>query len=240
MTLQTVGQTTNFTLAYNDSLVSAQPAANRAATKANLIANCNFLLGQVEAAFTTTTGWFGTDTTKFGTGARQQVNLDQVDGNGASNTGYGAAISQDGQSQNSSATAGPIVSMLWMAEWSEVLMSLTKNWNAGDSSGEGLSQFSAGTLFLTGHNNYYGGGFIHDWLNGTGTTNQKTASPNAARSDWVTTTYTGSNVGGTFVHGDGDPVSFGCALCFIYYLTQQLGFTVNEVIANYKDSLASC
>lgn len=240
MTLQTVGQTTNFTIAYDDSLVSAQPAANRAATKANLIANCNFLLGQVEAAFTTTTGWFGTDTTKFGTGNRQPVNLDQPDNNGASNNGYGSAISSDGQSQNAGATAGPIVSMLWMAEWSEILMSLTSNWHAGDSSGEGLSQFSAGTLFLAGHNDYYGGGFIHDWLNGTGTTNQKTASPNAARSDWVNTTYTGSNVGATFVHGDGDPVSFGCALCFIYYMTQQLGFSINEVIANYKDNLASC
>ncbi len=215
MTLQNVGQTTNFSVSFDDALVSAQPAAKRAQTKTNLTANCNALLAQVEAAFTTTTGWFGTDTSKFGTSHQQQVNLDQTDNNGASNNGYGHPISQDGQSQNSGATAGPIVSMLWMAEWSEVLMSLTSTWNAGDSSGEGLSQFSAGTLFLAGHNDYYGGGFIHDWLNGTGTTNQGTASPNAARSDWVTATFTGADVGGIHVHGDGDPVSFGCALCFI-------------------------
>ena len=170
MTLQTVGNTTNFTVAYDDSIVSAQPAAKQAQTKANLIANCNFLLGQVEAAFTTTTGWFATDTSKFGTGNRQQVDLDQPDNSGAFNNGYGNPIHTDPQSQNSSSTAGPIVSMLWMAEWSEVLMSLTSNWNAGDSSGEGLSQFSAGTIFLAGHNDYYGGGFIQDWLNGTGTT----------------------------------------------------------------------
>ena len=240
MTLQNVGQTTNFSVSFDDALVSAQPPANQAQTRANLTANCNALLGQVETAFTTTTGWFGTDTSKFGTSHQQQVNLDQVDDNGASNNGYGHPISQDGQSQNSGASAGPIVSMLWMAEWSEVLMSLTSNWNAGDSSGEGLSQFSAGTLFLDGHNDYYGGGFIHDWLNGTGTTNQNTASPNAARSDWVNFTFTGADVGGVHVHGDGDPVSFGCALCFIYYLTTQLGFTINEVIAKYKDNLASC
>jgi hypothetical protein len=240
MTLQTVGNTTNFTVAYDDSIVSAQPAAKQAQTKANLIANCNALLGQVESAFTTTTGWFATDTSKFGTGNRQQVDLDQPDNSGAYNNGYGSPIHTDPQSQNSGSSAGPIVSMLWMAEWSEVLMSLTGNWNAGDSSGEGLSQFSAGTLFLTGHNDYYGGGFIQDWLNGTGTTNQGTASPNAARSDWVNTTYTGSTVGGTFVHGDGDPVSFGCALCFIYYLTVELGFTINEVISNYAGNLASC
>jgi hypothetical protein len=140
VTLQNVGQTTDFSVSFDDALVSAQPAANQAQTTANLTANCNALLGQVEAAFTTTTGWFGTDTSRFGTSHRQQVNLDQVDGNGASNNGYGHPISQDGQSQNSGASAGPIVSMLWMAEWSEVLMSLTSNWNAGDSSGEGLAR----------------------------------------------------------------------------------------------------
>jgi hypothetical protein len=129
--------------------------------------------------------------------------------------------------------------MLWMAEWSEILMSLTSNWNAGDSSGEGLSQFCAGSLFLTGHNNYYFGGFIQNWLNGTGTTNAKTPSPNSARSDWVNTTFTGATVSGKSVHGDGDPVSFGCALCFIYYLTVELGFTINEVIANYDSNLAN-
>ena len=42
------------------------------------------------------------------------------------------------------------------------------------------------------------------------------------------------------MNGDGDPVSYGCALAFIYYLTVQLGFTINEVIANYSSNLASC
>ena len=42
------------------------------------------------------------------------------------------------------------------------------------------------------------------------------------------------------VHGDGDPVSYGCALAFIYYLTVQLGFSINEVIAQYNNNLASC
>ena len=56
--------------------------------------------------------------------------------------------------------------MLWMAEWSEILMSLTSNWNAGDSSGEGLSHYCAVQLFLAGHNDYYGGGFVQNWLNG--------------------------------------------------------------------------
>jgi hypothetical protein len=103
-----------------------------------------------------------------------------------------------------------------------------------------LSHYCALQLFLAGHNSYYGTRFVSNWLNGTGTTNQNTPTPNAARSDWVNTTYTGSTVNGVSVHGDGDPVSYGCALAFIYYLTVQLGFSINEVIAQYDNNLASC
>jgi hypothetical protein len=239
VTLQTIGNTTNFTIQYDDSLVSAQPAANQAATRANIVANCNYLLGQVEGAFTTTTGWFATPSGKFGTGNRQVVELNLVDGKGASNNGYGSAIQVDSQSQNSSSTAGPVVSMLWMAEWAEILMSVGGVWNALDSSGEGLSHYCAQTIFPAGHNDYYGGRFVSDWLNGGGTTNQGPTSTNPARGDWVTTTYTGSTMAGVFVHGDGDPVSYGCALVFLYYLTTELGFTINEIIANYNSNLAS-
>ena len=42
------------------------------------------------------------------------------------------------------------------------------------------------------------------------------------------------------MNGDGDPVSYGCAIGFIYYLTVQLGFSINEVIANYSGNLFSC
>jgi hypothetical protein len=230
------GNTTNFQVDTSDSFWAGLSAAQQT----NVTANANFLLGQLEAAFTTTTGWFGTDTSKFGTSNRQDVLLDRADNSGAVNNGYGNPIHLDPQSTNASSTAGPEVSMLWMAEWSEVLMSLTSHWNAGDSSGEGLSQYSANQLFLAGHVDYYQQRFVADWLDGTGTTNQGTASPNAARSDWVNTTFTGVTVSGVFVHGDGDQVSFGCAECFLYYLTVQLGFTINQVISTYTGTLASC
>ena len=42
------------------------------------------------------------------------------------------------------------------------------------------------------------------------------------------------------MHGDGDPVSFGCAVAFINYLTVQLGFTINQVISTYANNLATC
>jgi hypothetical protein len=233
--------TTNFKLDAPDGFWNGLSAAKQA----NVTANANFLQGQVEAAFTTTTGWFGTDTTKFGTSHRQDVSFELADGSGASNTGYGNPIKIDAQAGNGTiATAGPIVSMLWMAEWAEILMSLTSDWNAGDSSGEGLSHYCALQLFLAGHNDYYNAGgnqiFVQNWLNGDGTTNPGTAPPNPARSDWVNNTFTGADVGGTHVNGDGDPVSYGCALAFIYYLTVQLGFSINEVISNYSSKLASC
>ncbi|MFZ1033351.1 MAG: hypothetical protein WAN72_15270 [Candidatus Acidiferrales bacterium] len=235
------GNTTNFQVNSTDSFWAGLSSTQQT----NVTANANFLLGQVEAAFTTTTGWFATDTSKFGTSHQQQVVFDQPDGKGAFNNGYGSAIHVDTQSNNATiGTAGPIVCMLWMAEWAEILMSLTSGWNAGDSSGEGLSHYCALQLFLNGHNDYYNAGgnqiFVQNWLNGDGTTNPNTATPNAARSDWVNNTFKGAKVGGVQVNGDGDPVSYGCALCFIYYLTVQLGFTINEVIANYSANLASC
>ncbi len=232
--------TTNFQLDTTDGFWNGLTAAQ----KTNVGNNATFLQGQAEAAFTTTTGWFGTDTTKFGTSHRQEVSFELPDNNGASNNGYGSKISIAAQAGNSGSTAGPIVCMLWMAEWAEILMSLTSTWNAGDSSGEGLSHWCALQLFLNGHNDYYTSGnnqiFVQNWLNGDGFPNQGNTIPNTARSDWVNHTYTGTTVNGTFVHGDGDPVSYGCALAFIYYLTTQLGFTINEVIGKYTSNLASC
>jgi hypothetical protein len=240
------GLTTNFQVEYPD--FTNLPSAQLAPWQANVQANANYLLSGatpiVESAFATTTGWFGTDTSKFGPSNRQQILLDLSNNGGAYNNGYGNPIHVDGQYLNSSPTAGPIVAMVWMNEWVEVLMSLTNGrWNAGDSSGEGLSQYSGSCLFTAGYIAYYNELFVNDWLNGTGTaivTNQNTASPNAARSDWVNATFTGTNVGGTFVHGDGDPVSIGCSVGFLYYLTVQLQFSINQVIARYNSNLASC
>lgn len=241
------GTTNNFSVDTTDNFWSGLTKAQQT----NITSNANYLLGQMETAFATTTGWFGTDTSKFGPSNRQEVlllDLDRTgkkDGYGANNNGYGNPINVDAQKDNSTNTAGPEVSMLWMAEWSEVLMSLTGNWHAGDSSGEGLSQYCANQLFLAGHIDYYDQRFVSDWLNGgnawSSNNNAYVASPNSARSDWVNQTFTGvTTSAGDQIHGDGDPVSFGCALCFLYYLTVQLGFTINQVISNYSGKLASC
>jgi hypothetical protein len=233
------GNTTNFSVYYDSSLPN----------QSVVIANANALLGVVENEFTVTTGpgWFNTPSGKFGSSNRQRVNLYGAPGTGASNQGYGSAINVDSQDVAADSTTGGKVESLFMAEWSEILMSITNNWNSGDSSGEGLSQFASILRFQVGHYNYYnyaGRWFFQGWLNGTGpaidsNTGNDVTSPNAGRSDWVNTTFTGGTFSGNNIHGDGDTISFGCALGFIFYLNVQLSFPINAIISHYKSNLAS-
>jgi len=209
------GATTNFQIQYESTLPQ----------QASVIANANALMGVVENEFTVTTAWFATPGGKFGSNNRQQVHLDRGGGGGGSNGGYGSAISNDSLGSGSSPQES--VKMVWMNEWVEILMSLTSNWNAGDSNGEGLSQYCGIQRFPTGHYSYYNS-WVNSWLNGV------SGGPNAARSDWVTQTFTGSGS----VRGDGDSVSFGCSLAFIFYLNVQLGFSINQIIAAYSKNLA--
>ena len=143
---QGAGFTTNFQVQYESTL----------SNQANVKANANALLAVVENEFTVTTGWFNTPGGKFGTGQRQVVNLNLADGSGANNSGYGSAINLDAQSGNGNAAdAAARVEMLFMNEWVEILMSLSGGkWHAGDSSGEGLSQYCGIIRFQTGHYSY--------------------------------------------------------------------------------------
>ena len=149
------GQTTNFIVQIENTLPN----------QANVIANANALLPVLETEFTVTTGWFNTPSGRFGAGQQQVVNVNLPDTNtgggnisepGANNGGYGTAINVDSQNLFTGATAAGRVQNAFMAEWSEILMSLTSNWHAGDSSGEGLSQYCSIIRFQTGHYAYYG------------------------------------------------------------------------------------
>jgi hypothetical protein len=126
--------------------------------QARVVANANALLAVLENEFSITTRWFNTPAGKFGSGNRQVVNLDRASGNGGSNGGYGSAISMDSQNNNANASdAGERIKMIFMNEWVEILMSLSGGkWNAGDSSGEALSQYCGIIRFPTGHYSYYG------------------------------------------------------------------------------------
>ena len=212
MSLIIAGQTTNFIVQYENTLPN----------QANVIANANALLPVLETEFAVTTVWFNTPGGKFGAGQQQVVNLNLQDTStsggtnlpGANNSGYGRAINLDAQNLFTGATAAERVKNVFMAEWSEILMSLTNNWHAGDSSGEALSQYCSIIRFPAGHYSYYGS-WVNNWL--------KTSRP-----DWVTKTEP----------TDKNPVSFGCALAFIFYLNTQLGFTINQIIAAGSANLA--
>lgn len=201
------GITPNFEIWYDDSLPN----------QTRVIANANALIAAVETEFTVTTGWFNTPAGKFGASHRQRVLLNRGGGSGANNSGYGNDINLDslGTGGATAAVAAEQVKMVWMNEWVEILMSLTNGkWNAGDSSGEALSQYCGIVRFQQGHYAYYGS-WVAAWLN------------TAGRPDWVTSTE------GT----DGNAVSFGCALAFLYYLNTQLGFSIDEIIAAYDTNL---
>src|SRR5215510_10778739 len=147
------GLTTNFQIQYETTL------ANQATVKAN----ANALLAIVENEFAVTTGWFNTPGGKFGTGNRQVVNLNIGGGGGGNNSGYGSAINIDSLGAGSNPVES--VKMVFMNEWVEILMSLSGGkWNAGDSSGEGLSQYAGIIRFQTGHYSYYGS-WVDQWLN---------------------------------------------------------------------------
>jgi hypothetical protein len=93
-------------------------------------------------------------------------------------------------------------------------------WHPGDSSGEGLSQLAGFTLYPD----------QRPILNGPQVWLDTSISPTAAkpsRPDFVSTTEA----------SDGNFVSFGCALLFLYYLRSQLGFSIRAVALAPADSL---
>jgi hypothetical protein len=205
------GLTTNFQVQYEDTLPN----------QAQVIANANALLGVIENEFMITTGWFNTPSGKFGTGNRQVVNLNlaatPTSFPGANNTGYGNAINLDAQNISGDPATDGRVQMVFMNEWVEILMSLSNGkWNASDSSGEGLSQYCGILQFPIGHYNYYGS-FVNSWLSSTRSGIYVTGSPEGT---------------------DKNPVSYGCALLFLFYLNVQLGFSTSEIIQKGASTLS--
>ena len=255
------GITENFKILYENDIQSLlhdpkDPAVTpdeEANKRQQVITNANALMDVVEEEFAATTRWFNTPHDKFGASHRQVVNLNQSVDSGAGNHGYGRDINLDAFGDSDHPQEN--IKMVFMAEWVEILMSLTGGrWSAGDSSGEALSQYCAMERFRQGHITYYPS-FVEKWLNDGGqayasegtiatkpgdkNTPGYITSPNAKRSDWVSKTFKGADTpkNGT-INGDADQVSFGCALAFLYYLNVQLGYSITEIIAAYQGTLA--
>jgi hypothetical protein len=212
--LQSAGQTTNFTIQYEDTLPNS---AKRAAA----------LLAACENEFTILMNWFGL-TSGFGTGNRVTVNLNQPDSFSADNFGYatgGASlIRMNAQSSNASdATAAEIVKMAFVAEFVEILMDLRNSttgsatWNRLYSHGEGLSLLCAILRYPTGFAAFYSSPWVNTWLQ------------SAARTDWITAPQLTDKVAD----------SFGCSLLFLFYLKDQLSHSVPDIIQKGGANLES-
>lgn len=209
MTLQSLPSTTNFNLAYDDSNAPAKGMAQAIA-------------GVCESEFTALTGWFAI-TSGFGASDRITVTVQAISKGGANNFGYqsggNSTINVNFLTGFTAAQTTEIAKMMFVNELVEVFMSFNSQkgpatWNAGNSDGEGLSQYLGILRFPAGHYFAYPS-WTDKWLAST-------------RDDFV------SAPKGT----DGDAVSFGCALLFLLYLDTQLGFTPAQIVQGGSTSLA--
>ena len=211
MAVHTLQTTTNFVVQYDDSNGQAKGMANAIASVC-------------ENEFTALTGWF-VITSGFGTSDRITVTVQAISKGGANNFGYqsggGSTINVNflppGFTQ---AQANQIAPMMFVNELVEVFMSFNNqkggsSWNAGHSDGEGLSQFCGILRFPTGHYLAYPS-WVNSWLS-------------SSRADYVSTNES----------TDGDAVSFGCSLLFLFYLNTQLGFTPAQIIQAGSGTLAA-
>ncbi len=216
MAIQTLGQTTNFTVTFEDSLATASRRAG-------------VLLAGIEDDLNTLLGWFGLDHTGFGSSSRITVQVQTQ--SLARNNGYhsdGTMLitldSLEGGGANAVGDDGAMA--LFVAEMSEVLMSYRAqkkngNWDESDSNGEGLSIFCAGMMHPTG---YYGVSGLGPRVNTWATVSDR----NQWNRDFV------NRVNKT----DTEAFSYGCAALFIYYLYAQLNYGIAQIIVNGGKLLA--
>ncbi len=217
-------QTTNFVFQYLDSIQSGGftlPLLHARARAEALLQTC-------ENDFAELKRWFGVND---GFGPENRITVRVQPDNLAHNNGYHpdgsmlitidpletlAAVARLGGGvppvDQSVPTDG--VRALFVAEAIEILMSYrntkarTESWHLNYSDGEGLSRLAAAVLHPIG---YYSpllaAPFVNTWLTGT-------------RGSWVATNDP------TDVNSD----SFGCAILFIYYLRDQLGFPITSIV----------
>jgi hypothetical protein len=183
----------------------------------NLVAAAAKALGTAlretaERDFATMTAWFG--------GARPPaVPLDVK-----INEGSGGANNDNTHNVNLRLGATGdfnLARFVLVAEVVEIFMAqCSSNWHPGDSIGEGLSQLAGFELYPD----------QRSILNGPQVWLDTSVSPTAAspsRPDFVRAAEA----------TDGNFVSFGCSLLFLYYLRSQLGFSMRAVIRADEPSL---
>jgi hypothetical protein len=98
---------------------------------------------------------------------------------------------------------------LFVAEMAEILMGFYR-WDTGSSQGEALSRVMAEELHPASTSN-----FVNVWL----------GFPRP-RPDWITRNEPAD---GPFIHGDLDPIAYGCGIIFIYFLRYQLNHSYEQI-----------
>ncbi|HEY6183026.1 MAG TPA: hypothetical protein VIW67_12320 [Terriglobales bacterium] len=218
MTIQTLDKTPNFTIKYDDQY-------------ANALALAQAIIGRVEDEFTVLATWFAINS-GFGSDHRVQVSLEKFSASKAKtaaayNYGYDynlGIVTKDPEIHidiSGAAMWGSLenktryILMMLVAELSEIFMSYNVAtggpgvWARVSSAGEGLSHYCQIARYPGIHAAYYGHP-INAWLT------------SSDRPDWITENE----------DTDGNEVSWGCSLLFIYYLVDQLGHSGPWVIQN--------
>jgi hypothetical protein len=201
--IKTLGQTTNFTIKYQDDLPNAKHRAHK-------------LMGVIESDFSTLRAWFK-NVDGFGPSNRITVQLEGSQGGGW-NQGYSSSgktkiVADPYDANGTDPVADDCVMGIFVAEAIEVLMSWLNQhtgkttWDAGGSNGEGLSRVAFGLLHPVGYYRFFGP-CVNPWL---------LKNP---RPDWLKTTEA----------SDTDSVSYAEATLFIYWLHSERGYSWEDIV----------
>lgn len=217
-----VTRTANFNYDYADGL--------NAADKAAAIAHINALVSTCESDLAVLDSFFGISG-EFA-GNLLTISIENLQNAQGENYGYYTADEVGSNRIDITPFTGApdgdaATRALFVAELAEVLMSYrNKNtgidtWGRGNSMGEGLSLVCSAVVHPEGYytatvNGGMYGVSIDQWLN------------SSTRPDWVTHNES----------TDGNAVSYGCAILFIYYLQSQLGFSFHDIITRAGHTLA--
>jgi hypothetical protein len=210
------GQTEHFLVTYADE------------ADADALGRAQAIVSGCESDLQTLESWFQCDYSRSPYGIWVHV-FTGVPGGGAQNFGYTdeesakififATYQPASPPANAIAIRDDFARMLFVAELAEILMDFTGyGWNRSDSGGEGLSRIAAAELhplsyYTSGAGN---GPVVNPWLQ---------AKP---RPDFVSASE----------QTDQNPLSYGCAVLFLNYLTYQLGYDFSRIVPAGGASLA--
>jgi hypothetical protein len=249
----TVGTTANFVVSY-ENIDRAGNMPYDPVSLGVVQRRAQAILNACEHDYAILCGWFGLPVGKgFGPGNRIEVTLTTRFANGgvlrgAYNLGYQhpSQIFANPYFMNSDPKNDDVVIGLVISELAEVMMSLQGgHWSPSASDGEGLSRVASHLLRPAIVSSFYDPAPVdisywltlppgpNGWTNPFGTTPATLPSHHGTRQDWVSTTFRGENG----VPGDADWYSFGCAILFIYYLKDQLGYTMPQIVQAPGDTL---